>query len=485
MGVTQADTASWSLPLFLTLLAFSVVSDIRAVETAASIKISGSFLALVLAMVFIGGPPAALIGVVTILFGWLRWRDSAADFLINLVTYAWFPLLGGLLFHWTSDALSLTPADGSFYLIVFGVFVVALAINFAFIAGYSCYLEGSSMLMQVRKVLNPGLAAELFAALLAMGVAYLYQRVGLAAIALFGIVLFTFQYMLGQLLLSEQRAETLQTRTHQLHARTKQLATLQVGVLSALMHTLDLRDRMTARHSAAVARYVREIAMASGSSKEEQDLVHTAGLLHDIGKFIFPDAILKGDAPLTEKDWKTIRMHPYQGAKIVSDVDGYGPVGEIILAHHERIDGRGYPRGLGGDAIPSLSRMISVADTYDVMTARDSYREPMSSFEAIQELKRVSGRQLDADYVEVFIQVLAGKDVRYRHGEDADFDAELGVQKRIDDYSFPQPVEELEGVIADSDGLEPEVKVTAAHDDGRRRSFASRLIGRREKSGVS
>jgi hypothetical protein len=128
-------------------------------------------------------------------------------------------------------------------------------------------------------------------------------------------------------------------------------------------------------------------------------------------------------------------MHPYQGAKIVSQIEGYGPVGEIILAHHERMDGKGYPRHVKGDEIPQLARIISVADVYDVMTARDSYREPISSFEAIRELRRVSGTQLDADLVEIFVQVLAGKDVRYRHGEDADFDAELALDKRVHEYA--------------------------------------------------
>jgi hypothetical protein len=130
-------------------------------------------------------------------------------------------------------------------------------------------------------------------------------------------------------------------------------------------------------------------------------------------------------------------MHPYQGARIVSQIEGYGPVGEIILCHHERIDGLGYPRSLKGNEIPALSRMISVADVYDVMTARDSYREPLTSFEAIRELRRVAGTQLDPHFVEVFIQVLAGKDVRYRHGEDADFDAELALDKRVHDYAAP------------------------------------------------
>ena len=136
------------------------------------------------------------------------------------------------------------------------------------------------------------------------------------------------------------------------HERTKQLATLQVGVLSALLRTLDLRDRMTARHCAAVARYAREIAIAAGFSKEEQDLVHTAGLLHDIGKFIFPDRILKGDTKLTDDDWKIIKMHPYQGARVVAQMEGYGPVSEIILAHHERIDGKGYPARPAGRRDP-------------------------------------------------------------------------------------------------------------------------------------
>jgi putative nucleotidyltransferase with HDIG domain len=442
VAVLTAPEANWDLVLLLTLLAFSVTSDVGAVETRAGAKISGSLLALILAMVFMGGAPAAVIGVVTITFGWVRWRDNWRDLLINLVTYAWFPLIGGLAFAATRDAAGLTADDGLFYVMVLGVFTLSLLINFTMIAGYACYEERSSFVAKAAKVLFPVFASEVAAATLAVGVAFLYHRIGIAAIAFFGIVLFTFQYLLGQLRVSERRAEELERRGKQLTGRTRQLATLQVGMLSALLRTLDLRDRMTARHSAAVARYSREIAIAAGFSKEEQDLVHTAGLLHDIGKFIFPDRILKSDTKLTDEDWNIIRMHPYQGARVVAQMEGYGPISEIILAHHERIDGKGYPRGLKGPDIPALSRIISVADTYDVMTARDSYRKPISSFEAIQELKRVAGAQLDAEYVELFIKILAGKDVRFRHGEDADFDAELGLDKRVAEYSLPMELEE-------------------------------------------
>jgi putative nucleotidyltransferase with HDIG domain len=279
-------------------------------------------------------------------------------------------------------------------------------------------------------VLPPVLPSEFASAMLAVAVAFIFHIIGIAAIALFGVVLITFQYLLGQLLLSQQRADELEKRS-------KQLASFQVGMLSAMLRTLDLRDQMTARHSAAVARYSRAIAQRAGFSREQEELVHIAALLHDIGKFILPDRILKANVPLTDEDWMLIRRHPQQGARVVSSLDGYGPVAEIILAHHERIDGKGYPRGLAGDDIPELARIISVADTYDVMTARDSYRTPTSSTEAIQELRRVSGKQLDGRFVEVFIELLEGKDVSFRHSDADDFDKELELEARIEETADP------------------------------------------------
>jgi putative nucleotidyltransferase with HDIG domain len=424
-AVWRAPACNWDLPLFTVLLAFSIFSDLTAVSTESKVKISGSFLALVVAMVFLGGTPAAVIGVATILTGWLRWRDAWHYLLDNVLTYAFFPLLGGVLFHEGVQALGLTPADPWFYLCVFALFQLALTINFLMIASYGCYVERSSFSTKLR-VLPPVLPSEFASAMLAVAVAYIYFEIGLAAIALFGVVLVTFQYLLGQLLLSQQRAEELELRS-------KQLASFQVGMLSAMLRTLDLRDQMTARHSAAVARYSRAIAQRAGYSRREEELVHISALLHDIGKFILPDRILKANVPLTDEDWMLIKRHPQQGARVVSSLDGYGPVAEIILAHHERIDGKGYPRGLAGDEIPELARIISVADTYDVMTARDSYRTPMSSYDAIVELRRVAGKQLDARFVEIFIELLEGKDVSFQHGEAADFEKELALEARIEE----------------------------------------------------
>jgi putative nucleotidyltransferase with HDIG domain len=430
LAIWQAPNADWNLPLFAVLLVLACISDVMSIETKSRLKISGNFLVLVLAMVFLGGTPAALIGVISTFAGSLRFRSPPSDFLVNLLTYATFPLAVGFGFQELVTTTQITPADPAFYILVFGVFVVALAINFTMITLYTCYIERSSFIETVSTDLVPLLSAELATSVMAAGVAFIYIEVGLAGLVLFGIVLFTFQLLLGKLLMAQEHAAELEIRT-------KQLASFQVGMLSALLRTLDLRDQMTARHSAAVARYSRAIAQRAGLSKAEEELVHIAALLHDIGKFILPDRILKANVPLTEEDWMLIRRHPQQGARVVASVDGFGPVAEIILAHHERIDGKGYPRGLEGDDIPELARIISVADTYDVMTARDSYRTPVSTYDAMQELQRVAGSQLDARFVDIFVELLEGKDVNFQHDEAADFEKELALESRIEETAHP------------------------------------------------
>jgi putative nucleotidyltransferase with HDIG domain len=422
--------SDWNLPLFAVLFAASVAGDLLAVDTPSPrVKLSSSFLAIVTAIVFLGETPAAVIAVGTIVVGWLRFRYAPTTLLINLVTYAWFPLLSGIAFHSCVDALSVSQTDVAFYLLVFALFAVVFVIDFFLIVGYFSYLDGSRLSSKVQRLLVPALPAELISALLAVGVAYVYVRSDLWAVAMFAVVVVVFQYLIRTLLISQQRADELELRA-------KQLAGFQMALLSALLRTLDLRDQMTARHSAAVARYSRAIAATAGLSDDEQELAHTAGLLHDIGKFILSDRILKGDPDLTEADWIDIRKHPAEGARIVSEVDGYRPVGDIILAHHERIDGLGYPRGLRGEEIPVISRIISVADTYDVLTARDSYRAPVSPEEAKSELRRSAGTQLDPRFIEIFIELLESGELSPRHGQWADLETELALDRRIHEYAL-------------------------------------------------
>jgi putative nucleotidyltransferase with HDIG domain len=274
------------------------------------------------------------------------------------------------------------------------------------------------------------LPSEFTAALFTAGVAFSYDQVGVGAVGIAAVVLFVIQYLLRTGVDAFERGE-------ELAKRSRELASLQMGLLTTVLQTLSMRDPMTARHSAAVARYSRETARMMGLSEAEQDLIHTAALLHDIGKFIFPDSILFADRKLTEEEWETVRMHPEQGARLVRRIDGYGPVADIIYCHHERYDGNGYYK-IALKEIPLGSRIIAAADTYDVMTSRDSYRRPVSSEAALAELRRVAGSQLDPVVVETFETMILERGIGFRHTDAADFEIELAFDKRVADYARPR-----------------------------------------------
>ena len=206
---------------------------------------------------------------------------------------------------------------------------------------------------------------------------------------------------------------------------------LSVGVLGGLMRALEVRDPAAARHAAAVARFSEDIARAAGMSRDDAELANTAGLLHDIGRFALSDRVAERGRTLTDEDWVAIQQHPELGAEMLQDLGAYGPVAEIVLCHHERIDGRGYPQGLEGAEIPEIAKIVAVAEVYDTLTAEDTYRTQISSFEALTELRRVAGTQLDERYVEVLAELLTGSGVDYRHATSVDFDAELNRKRLI------------------------------------------------------
>lgn len=427
VGVLAADVGDWDPAVMATLLAFVVLTDLLDIELP-NMHVSGSFLGLLLAMVLLGPVPAAIIGVTATVVDIVRKRPRQSAALANLAAWAWFPLAGGLVIHWIAAQLDVGIADTSFVVALLPGFAVATAVNFGLAAIALRLLDGVGIGTQFRTVFLELLPSEAAMALLGTFVVYAYAHIGAIAIGMVGALLVVYLWLLRALLLSQERAR-------ELDRRTIQLSSLQVGVLTAMLKTLALRDRMTARHSAAVARYACELAREAGCSEAEQELAHTAGLLHDIGKFIFPDRILLADTRPSREDWLIIQSHPEHGAQVLRQIDGYGPVADIVLAHHERIDGGGYPHGVAGEDIPLLSRIISVADTYDVMTARDSYRNPVSPAVAMAELRRVSGSQLDARLVELFVALLQRRGVGFRHGDDADFEAELRFEARVREYA--------------------------------------------------
>jgi HD-GYP domain-containing protein (c-di-GMP phosphodiesterase class II) len=318
-----------------------------------------------------------------------------------------------------------TAQSAGFGLIVLAIFVATLAVNFVLVGLNTLVEEGHPLRRQLPEFL-PLLPGELAAGALAAILAIAYQSVGLPMLIAAIVVLLIFQRLTVALLRSERRAE-------QLEARSRQLVGLQLGVLRTLVRALGMRDETSGRHAAAVASYATALGVELGCSEEEGDVLRAAGLLHEIGKFTWPDRVLHAKS-LEEQDMAIVKSHPQEGAILVGALDGYGPVADAILYHHERIDGRGYPAGLIGQEIPLASRILAICSTYDTMTAGRGYRTPMSSEEAIEEL-RVASRngQLDPELVETFIALLERDGAEL--AQEPDFEAQLEFERRVRDMA--------------------------------------------------
>jgi putative nucleotidyltransferase with HDIG domain len=427
-------TAEWrSVALVALLLGLALVGQ-RLILTIRGQHLSAAFIPLVLAMSLLGPAPAVAISVIMIALSSARRRLSVPDWINNLAANALFPLAGGLMVaalvgdvH--DSANRAATRSVTFAIVVFGVFMVTNFLNFAVVATDARVTFGRSLPAQVRDLFVPMLPSQIATGALAAILAVAYTNLGLPVLFAAGLVIVIFQYLTIALLRSEDRAD-------QLEARSIHLASLQLGVLTTLVETLALRDRTTARHAAAVARYARELAREVGCNEAEQELVHTAGLLHDIGKFALPDRILRAEV-LSDEDWSVIRRHPQDGATLVGRLDGYGEVAEAILYHHENIDGSGYPAGLIGSEIPLASRIIAICSTYDTLTARESYRSSMIPQDAIAELRRVAGRQLDPELVERFVAMLQREGAVTLAPGEADFEEELAFGRRARKIAQP------------------------------------------------
>jgi len=390
----------------------AVAAGLGVARVRQRVEISASFIVYILAGAFLGPASAFVAAVISEVAATRVIRTRREAFLFNLVAGGFTALLAGTLMQ------DLAPHDhaASFYLVLGGLALVMLELTWLIIAPLYIAFDGYSERWNPRTLVDH-LPSAVINVVLAVAGAAIYVEVGLAGIAFALAAVLAFSYMAHLLDDSRQRAE--------------QYVSLSWGVLAGLLRALDTRDGRAARHAAAVARFASDMAEAVGMSEHDQELAHTAGLLHDIGNFALSDRVAERGRTLTEEDWVAIQQHPGLGADMLRDLGMYGPIAEIVLTHHERIDGRGYPRGLPGEEIPAIAKIIAVAEVYDTLTAADTYRTRMSSFEALRELRRVAGTQLDADYVEVLAGLLSGEGVDYRHADAASFDSELDMERRI------------------------------------------------------
>lgn len=204
----------------------------------------------------------------------------------------------------------------------------------------------------------------------------------------------------------------VEVQTKKAEERRNQVEKLSEEVMKTLANTIDAKDPYTNGHSLRVAKYSKEIAKRAGKTKQEQKEIYQMALLHDIGKIGVPDDIINKDTRLTEEEYAAIRKHPAIGSDILKTIE---EIPDIMIGarwHHERYDGHGYPDGLAGTEIPEIARIIGVADAYDAMTSKRSYRNILAQDVVRSEIDRGKCTQFDPVFADIMIQMI-DEDIKY------------------------------------------------------------------------
>jgi putative nucleotidyltransferase with HDIG domain len=406
------------------LAVLALLAERQSIRLAPSIEVSTASLILVFAAVVFGPLTAVIVGVTGLLVDFrrpfLRWGlwTSSRAVLAALVG------LTAIAFN------AQTTHDVGVLIAAVGAAAVVEGLADLVLGWVTQMLRRGGSGREVFRTIGPLLivTVPLHTSLIAF-LAYVYREVSPWSVLLFLVPAFAAQRLF---LLYRRQRETAE----ELAAVNKQLEKANLSFATALVTTLDARDRYTAGHSAAVAVYARDIAARMGLPEDQQRLVHLCGLVHDVGKIGLAAGLLEKPGALTLEERRQMEEHSIIGERILARVDDYSEIARIVRHHHERMDGHGYPDGLVSSEIPLLSRIIAVADAYDAMTSDRPYRDAMPSQVARMRLAQSVEAQFDTTVVAAFEAILATADEAYRSGTRGRFTDEVAVNVAPEERKF-------------------------------------------------
>lgn len=377
------------LSIFLVFTTLALVAELLPVYLQSQAAISVSFAPLY-AVILLSSPHlASLVAFVAAFFGTIRsgWYKSLFNgsqyaisvFLSGLV----FQWLGGYAFHWNEPAFYLAAGAsiGAFFLsnVLLVLSVVSLNTNTPFSAIWKQNING---------ILLQYFALFPFSLLLY----FVYTYVGYVGIALFFLPLLVARY------------------SFKLFVDTKRM---HLELLRALTAAVDAKDPYTRGHSARVAELAKLIADRMRLSGKQKEIIEYAAILHDVGKIGITDAILGKPGRLSPDEYRIVKEHPLIGYRIVKDVDFLRHVAEVILAHHERCNGRGYPHGKCKEEIPLEARIVAVADVFDALTSERPYRRAYTVEEALSIMENEEEGHFDPEVLAVLKDIVRNGEWRY------------------------------------------------------------------------
>ena len=404
----RVDGPPWQLAI---LAAVALVAERQPVRITPNYEITFAVLPMLFAAVVYGPVDAMVVGGLSLL------ADFRPPHLRWLIWTATRTLAGGLAGIAVVILLPVEPTVGELILAVVAASLIEALVDSA-LGALTVALRGTGSYGAFLRSVQPLLISSLAVYVPAIVVlAYAYGQATEWTVLLFFAPGFAAQSLYRLYREQRQAAEELTAANIRLQRANLSFAT-------ALVATLDARDRYTAGHSAAVAIYARDIAHRMGLSESEEQLAHLCGLVHDIGKVGLPPGLLEKPGALTLDERRQMERHSEIGERILGKVEDYAEIATIVRHHHERIDGHGYPDGIRGDDIPLISRIIAVADAYNAMTSDRPYRDAMPSRVARLRLAQAVEAQFDTNVVAAFEAILAGATEEYRTGLNLVFEVE-------------------------------------------------------------
>jgi putative nucleotidyltransferase with HDIG domain len=389
--------------IVLGLATVAAAAERGSVRLSKSVEGSISTLPILFAAVLFGPLAAGLVGAASML-GDLRAPHSR--FFAYTGSRAITGAVAGLMAQAAAPLGQSTLASIAYSTLAGAIAGETLDLAFVLLARRVRAIDNAGMVRSHAPIL--ALSATLYAPLVALLV-FLYLE-----ISPWTLPLFLFPALAAQRLFSLYQDQ--RQLTEDVLSANERLERANLSFATALVATLEARDRYTAGHSASVAAYARDIAARLGLSEVEVNLAHLCGLVHDIGKIGLPAGLLEKDGPLSLDERRRMEDHSAIGEHILSKVEDYAEIARVVRHHHERVDGLGYPDGLKRDDIPLVARIIAVADAYDAMTSDRPYRDAMPSRVARLRLAQAVESQFDTSVVAAFEAILTGADEAYRSG---------------------------------------------------------------------
>ena len=333
-----------------------------------------------------------------------KWSGKKVPLRLRLVK--WIALAGMItllisqftgLYYTFDEANRYVRAPGFILCYLFPI--VILMFQLSVIVQYMRRLSARMRVGLLIFIFSPFVAA--IVQVVAYGLSLINISMGVTAIILYIFAIFD---------INETMMESHERETEYLKERKRHMDALLDQTAKVLARALDAKDKYTHGHSSRVALYSKEIALNSGKSQREAEEIYYAALVHDVGKIGISDSVINKKGRLTEEEYEEMKKHPVIGKEILSSINLSPFLVEGAYYHHERYDGKGYPEGKKGEETPELARIIAVADAYDAMTSKRSYRDPLPQEKVREEIEKGIGTQFDPTFARIMLRLIDSDD---------------------------------------------------------------------------